>query len=707
MSCPLLPQSLLWLGLLTLHGLTASAALAQTPNLPNDIDLPDDIDLPERQDVLPTDTLPLPDPELPTEDLEEDPLQTPETLPGPIAPQLEEPDPLTTGRVTVTEIIFIDRTVFTEAELLASPLTTLRGCENGQYIPAEAPRLDPATPTNPPPADFPQPSPPANFPQPSPLPHSPTPPLPHSPTPPPSDSPLDASSQPCPPLSSILGESLSAPQIYQVATDIAGFYASQGYRTTGAVIDVSGTPDTAVLEIVLVEDQLEAINLNDSILDEYVEARLGVTEDEPLNVDRLQEKLRLLQLDPLIEGISASLSTGSRTGRSVLDVEVDAAPPFRLPLRLDNASSPSVGSFQQQITLEKTHVLGIGDTLSLGYTHSDGSDDWEINYTAIINPNNDTLNFRYSYSNNIIIEEPFDRLDIRSNSHSYEFSYRHPVYRTIRGIRQEDPPSPANGESTDPEVPRQLPTYEELAVTFGLAVQNSNSTLEGMPFGFSEGSEERGNTRTVVLQAGQEWTQQNALQVLSLRSQFNLGVGLLGATVRPDSEDVPAIVEFPDGRFLSWRGQGQWVRIIDPQEPNLLFVLRGSAQFALDSLLSSQKFSLGGFGTVRGYRKDSLLIDNGILLSAELYFPVFEDRKDGAVLQLIPFIDYGIGWNSAADATLSTSRVRSSFGVSFLWTQGDLRARLDVGVPLIDLDSDGTTWQENGVYFSIQYAPRF
>ena len=638
---PRLPKTLIWIALLALQALTTSAALAQTP------DIPDDTELPDREDVLPTEPLPFPDPELPEEEeLEEDPLQTPET-PTP-APQLEEPDPLTTGRVTITEIQFLENTVFADEDLLELPLTTLRNCVDGEYTPT---------------------------------------------------------SQTCPTLATLLNQSLSAPQIYQVATDVAGYYASQGYRTTGAVIDVSGTPEAAILEIVLVEDQLEEITLNDSILDEYVEARLGVTRDEPLNVDRLQENLRLLQLDPLVEGISASLSTGSRVGRSALDVEVEAAPSFRIPLRLDNASSPSVGSFQQQISLAKTHVLGVGDTLSLGYTHSDGSDDWEINYTAIINPNNDTLNFRYSYSNNTIIEDPFDRLNIRSDSHSYEFAYRRPIYRTIRGITPEANSSTTSEAADTPEGSRRLPTFEELAVTFGIAVQNSNSTLEGIPFGFSEGAEERGNTRTVVLQAEQEWTQQNAVQVLSLRSQFNLGVGLLGATVRPD--EFPDDVVFPDGRFLSWRGQGQWVRLIDPQDPNLLFVLRGSAQFTFDPLLSSQKFSLGGVGTVRGYRKDSLLTDNGMLVSAEFYLPLLVDRKHEAVLQLIPFVDYGFGWNSRSDTALSTSRVRSSAGFGLQWTQQDFRARLDVGFPFVGVNSSGTTWQENGVYFSVQYAPRF
>jgi hemolysin activation/secretion protein len=38
------------------------------------------------------------------------------------------------------------------------------------------------------------------------------------------------------------------------------------------------------------------------------------------------------------------------------------------------------------------------------------------------------------------------------------------------------------------------------------------------------------------------------------------------------------------------------------------------------------------------------------------------------------------------------------------WRGGEgFNARVDWGIPLVDVDSDGRTWQENGVYFSVIY----
>ncbi|MBE9068649.1 ShlB/FhaC/HecB family hemolysin secretion/activation protein, partial [Leptolyngbya cf. ectocarpi LEGE 11479] len=576
------------------------------------------------------------------------------------------PDTPPSETVTIANIQFTDNTVFSAEELLNSPLTTYAGCNPEGFLVTDT-LLDTTA--------------------------------------------EDASSTqlPCPPLFSILDTTLSAPQLFQVANDVAGFYSSQGYTTTGAVIDVSGTPEAAILTIQIVEDQLEDnIRFNDSRLTGYVQERVGVTKDKVLNVDHLQDNLRLLQVDPLIDRISASLTTGSRPGRSLLDIEIDDAPTFNFPLGLNNSRSPSVGSFQQQVTFRNTHVLSIGDTFDLGYTRSDGSDSYSANYTAILSPKNDTFSLNYSYTENEIIEPLFNRLDIRSASESYGLVYRLPLSRSVDLIEKtisrpvvsdDDQQSDTTAESVT--ATRILPTYEEFALTLGAQLRDSGSSLLGIPFQFSDGADASGDTRSFVMSFGQEWTRQNALQVFSLRSKFSLGIGAFGANISPTN--FPVVV--PDSRFLAWRGQGQWVRLVDGRNPDFLFVLRGDIQLSDDPLLSSEKFSLGGPNTVRGYRQDSLVTDNGLLLSAELLLPILQDQKYNAVFQVIPFVDYGVGWNTSGVDPVQS--VRSSFGLGFQWTQGDLRARLNLGFPLVDVASGDRTWQENGIHFSVQYNPSF
>ncbi|MBF2071530.1 MAG: BamA/TamA family outer membrane protein, partial [Fischerella thermalis M48_A2018_028] len=85
--------------------------------------------------------------------------------------------------------------------------------------------------------------------------------------------------------------------------------------------------------------------------------------------------------------------------------------------------------------------------------------------------------------------------------------------------------------------------------------------------------------------------------------------------------------------------------------------------------------------------------------------PVFQLPEAKGTLQIAPFIDFGIGWNTGRDTPDSNTLVGLGFGL--LWQMGEkFSARLDWGIPLIDIpNSRGDTWQENGMYFQLEYKP--
>jgi hemolysin activation/secretion protein len=106
----------------------------------------------------------------------------------------------------------------------------------------------------------------------------------------------------------------------------------------------------------------------------------------------------------------------------------------------------------------------------------------------------------------------------------------------------------------------------------------------------------------------QEWIQSKSRKVIATRSQFSFGTNAFNATINKSS---------PDSRFFTWRVQGQWVRLLSP---NTLLV-RGDVQFADRALIPREQFGLGGLGSVRGYRQDFLLTDNGALLFCRTSHP--------------------------------------------------------------------------------------
>jgi len=462
-------------------------------------------------------------------------------------------------------------------------------------------------------------------------------------------------------------------ELFQLRSEITNLYLHHDYITSGAYIPPQTFKD-GVVEIRVVEGRLEDIKVKGTrrLNPNYVRSRLAIDTHKPLNRDRLLKALQILQLNPLIKHLSAELSAGTSPGQSLLEVIVTEADTFNTQIVLDNGRSPAVGSFRRQIQVSEADLLGWGDSINASYTNTDGSNAFDFNYTLPINPRNGTLALSYGTSDNKIIEKPFNVLDIQSNARYYELTLRQPVVQT--------------------------PTQELALGMTATRRESKASLLNGeIPFPGS-GADQQGKTQITAVRFFQDWTRRSSKQVFALRSQFSIGL---------DAFDATTNVTSPDGRFVAWRGQAQWVRLLSP---DTLLILRGDVQFADRPLVPFEQFSLGGIESVRGYRQDALLTDNGIFASAEVRVPIARFSEHKSLLQLTPFMDLGTGWNRSgrSDATLNhaTNNTLLSVGLGLrLQLQDRLTARLDWGIPLVSVSGNQNSLQENSLYFSIIANP--
>lgn len=74
---------------------------------------------------------------------------------------------------------------------------------------------------------------------------------------------------------------------------------------------------------------------------------------------RLLDGLRLLQLNPLIDSLSAELSTGIEPGINILEIKVVEANPWGAEVVGNNGRSPSVGSFRRGTGLSHQNFFGV------------------------------------------------------------------------------------------------------------------------------------------------------------------------------------------------------------------------------------------------------------------------------------------------------------------------------------------------------------
>ncbi|MBD1820977.1 ShlB/FhaC/HecB family hemolysin secretion/activation protein [Cyanobacteria bacterium FACHB-DQ100] len=444
---------------------------------------------------------------------------------------------------------------------------------------------------------------------------------------------------------------------------ITQLYIKSGYVTSGAYLPNNQVLDQGIVKIQVIEGVLERIEISGlrRLHDHYVRKRLELAVSAPLNQQKLERALQLLQLNPLIVRVNAELSAGSVPGRNVLRVQLLEAPALHIGFGLDNHQSPSIGSLQGSVLVNHDNLLGLGDRFNAEYGRTEGLNLYDLSYSVPISANDATIALRYGNNSSRITDEIFRDYGIRSKTRTFAISFRQPIVRTPQ---------------------------TEFALGLSLDLRRSQTfLLDDIPFSFSEGAE-TGESKVTVLRVSQDWVSRAPNRVLAARSQFSFGINALGATVNETGTD---------GRFFSWLGQFQWVQQLSPR---VLLLTRTAAQITPGSLLSLERFSLGGVGTVRGYGQNQLVTDNGVLGSIELRLPL---TKDPSVLQIAPFFDIGKGWNRKAT---DLDSLLMGIGVGLEWNpSSSVNVRIDYGIPLKSVSGRGNSLQENGLYFSVRYQP--
>ncbi|MEM9978647.1 MAG: POTRA domain-containing protein, partial [Cyanobacteria bacterium P01_D01_bin.2] len=133
-------------------------------------------------------------------------------------------------------------------------------------------------------------------------------------------------------LSPFIGQSLGIDELRQAADSITQLYLNEGYITSRAVLPNQPITD-GIVQLQIIEGSLEEIRIEEvDRLASYVRSRINLGAKTPLNQFELEDQLRLLRADPLIDNIEASLRAGTGLGQSILVVRVDEADPFEAHL---------------------------------------------------------------------------------------------------------------------------------------------------------------------------------------------------------------------------------------------------------------------------------------------------------------------------------------------------------------------------------------
>lgn len=459
---------------------------------------------------------------------------------------------------------------------------------------------------------------------------------------------------------------VSSEELQELRDQLTLAYVRRGYVNSGAVL-----PDqkvrAGVIEFRMVEGRLNRVEIagNTRLKKDYIGDRVLLEAGPPLDLNALQRRLQLLQQSGLLERINAELVPGLAPGESTLRMQVEEARPYELVFSAGNSRSPGIGANRGELAYAHRNLSGRGDALGvkLGVIAGSRREDLSFDYSLPLNRYDTALQLHHAFSEAVVVEAPYDTLDIRNRARGKSVGIHQPLLQT---------PS------------------QSLGLTLTRDFRASQAYLLGLPFSFSAGIAD-GHSAEAVWRLSQDWLRRARDEVLAFRSTFSYGT----TNALDKIGDVG-----PDRSFHTWLAQFQWVRRFGGDGGQMLFRL--DLQHTRQALLSLEKFALGGAGSVRGFRESQFLRDRGFVTSLEYRYPILRNAAGEGLLQLAPFVDHGRAWN--ADRTPAQPRAISSAGLGLLWSPTrQLQTQLYLAIASRALQQASKDWQDRGVHFQMRY----
>lgn len=470
------------------------------------------------------------------------------------------------------------------------------------------------------------------------------------------------------------GRTVSVDELQSLRQFLSVQYLQRGYVNSGVII-----PEQSVVDGVVVMEAIEgkltrlALTGNEDLGSRYINHRVGKGVDEPLNVNTLQAALRALQQDRLIRKVDAQLKPMAGLGEAELLLNVSEAPSRELGIEISNHRSTSIGSGVLEFDYADHNLSGHGDRLDVQLAFTEGLDEVAVAYTMPIPDTDLSLSGYYTDSNSEVVEKPFDQLEIESESSSYGFSLAGPLSFADR---------------------------YPVTMYFGMNHRDSDAFLLGEPFSFSAGAV-AGESSSTTVEMGVDFVARTGSQVLALNLSVRQGLDALDATIAD-------LGEVPDGEFTAIYGQAQYARRLDMASSQI--IVRGAFQNSLDALLPLEKIAVGGSSTVRGYRENQLVRDNGIVLSAEWRVPLFQSEDTVHNLHGVLFADWGEAWDEDVPSQDDEKIAIGSVGAGVFWEPiSNLELEFFWAEALDDdvIENQSGKLQDDGIHIAIRYGVQF
>ncbi|WP_310607460.1 ShlB/FhaC/HecB family hemolysin secretion/activation protein [Buttiauxella brennerae] len=380
-----------------------------------------------------------------------------------------------------------------------------------------------------------------------------------------------------------MGQCIGMDKISQLTRDISDWYIQKGYITSRAFITEQDLSH-GELNITALEGRLEKINLEGASSRQLQMAFPGL-EGEILNlrdIEQGMEQINRLRSNP----VQIEILPGEKPGYSIVNLTATPEFPLSVSLGFDNSGQKSTGTGQLNGALTVNNLLGMADKWFVsGARSSDFSsshDAQSVQAGVSVPYGYNLFDYSYSWSDYLstINNNGFNWAST-GDSQTHRFTASRVLFR--------------NGDI-------------KTGASIGLTHQISNNYLNDVLLDSS-------SRKLSSLIFGLNHTQKILGGVATLNPTFSHGVSWLGAEDDSGKND-----NMPKAGFKKWSVNGSFQL---PVTNNLWWLTSVYGQWSPDRLYGSERLTIGGESSVRGFKEQYLSGDNGGYLRNELNYVLF------------------------------------------------------------------------------------
>lgn len=378
------------------------------------------------------------------------------------------------------------------------------------------------------------------------------------------------------------GRSVTITELFQAVQAINALYAEKQYITSKAILQPQQIAE-GIVKIDLVEGRIGKIIVegNKTTSEEYIKDRINLKPGEFVRLDALNEVIYRFNQTNDIQ-LQVELKAGELPGTTDCIFRIAEPNVSQTVLFADNSGRDTIGLYRAGLSYIHNSLTGSRDKLAITGLTSNGTTAGAIVYSKAIDTQGTKLSLSYDSNQITIVSGPLQSLDVQGDSSDIGLVLNHPkIVRPdfkLELIAEGHKKKSTTYFADEPLLETKLNTF-----VVGVATQynQKNSVLynrQDMTRGFVDG--------------GKPFTKYNFYVVQQKALEKN--------------------------RLITLRVNGQWTGTHDLPLP------------------SSEQFTIGGSGTVRGYQEGFASGNKGYLVSAEYSFPTHS-----STIRALAFMDHG------------------------------------------------------------------